>query len=148
MKHQINYTLSGCIKLFHRKKITLQLKVKVHFDRKNSAGAWKHFEELKAFLPTRALFFPSITIKNATVCAILIILVSVCLVNAQFCLLKMSREQLVVQQARKAFQTGRSKPLYFRVEQLKNLQRFISERQHDITDALKKDLCKVNFNWQ
>lgn len=59
-------------------------------------------------------------------------------------MLKMSREQLVVQQARKAFQAGRSKPLDFRVQQLKNLQRFISERQTDITKALKKDLCKVN----
>ncbi|XP_062872809.1 aldehyde dehydrogenase family 3 member A2-like [Trichomycterus rosablanca] len=54
----------------------------------------------------------------------------------------MSREQLAVQQARRAFHTGRSKPLDFRVQQLKNLQRFITERQKDITDALKKDLCK------
>ncbi|KAF4085991.1 hypothetical protein AMELA_G00101490 [Ameiurus melas] len=54
----------------------------------------------------------------------------------------MSREQLVVQQARKAFQAGRSKPLAYRIQQLKNLQRFISERQNDITDALKKDLRK------
>ncbi|XP_053503021.1 aldehyde dehydrogenase family 3 member A2a [Ictalurus furcatus] len=54
----------------------------------------------------------------------------------------MSREQLVVQQARKAFQAGRSKPLAFRIQQLKNLQRFISERQNDITHALKKDLRK------
>ncbi|KAK2831331.1 hypothetical protein Q7C36_016417 [Tachysurus vachellii] len=55
---------------------------------------------------------------------------------------KMSREQLVVQQARKAFQTGRSKPLDYRIQQLKNLQRFITEKQNDITEALKKDLCK------
>ncbi|TTO95309.1 Fatty aldehyde dehydrogenase [Bagarius yarrelli] len=54
----------------------------------------------------------------------------------------MSREELVVQQARKAFQSGRSKSLDFRIEQLKNLQHFISEKQKDITDALQKDLCK------
>uniref|UniRef100_A0A4W4HLG1 Aldehyde dehydrogenase n=1 Tax=Electrophorus electricus TaxID=8005 RepID=A0A4W4HLG1_ELEEL len=42
----------------------------------------------------------------------------------------------------KAFQTGRSKPIDFRVQQLKNLQRFITEKQKDITDALKKDLHK------
>lgn len=78
----------------------------------------------------------------------MVIFVSICFVNApfdlRFCLLKMSREQLVVQQARKAFQAGRSQPLDYRVQQLKNLQRFISERQNDITEALKKDLHKVN----
>lgn len=54
----------------------------------------------------------------------------------------------MVQQARKAFQTGRSKPLDFRIQQLKNLQRFILEKQNNITDALKKDLGKVNCNQQ
>ncbi|XP_066519399.1 aldehyde dehydrogenase family 3 member A2a [Hoplias malabaricus] len=54
----------------------------------------------------------------------------------------MSREQLVVQQARTAFLTGRSKPLDFRAQQLKNLKRFVTERQKEITDALKMDLNK------
>ena len=56
---------------------------------------------------------------------------------------KMSREQLVVQRARKSFQTGRTKPLEFRIHQLKSLLRFISERRSDIADAVKKDLGKV-----
>lgn len=54
----------------------------------------------------------------------------------------MSREQLAVQQARKAFLTGRSKPLDYRIKQLKNLNRFIKERATDITNALRKDLYK------
>uniref|UniRef100_A0A673XPL5 Aldehyde dehydrogenase n=1 Tax=Salmo trutta TaxID=8032 RepID=A0A673XPL5_SALTR len=57
----------------------------------------------------------------------------------------MSREQLVVERARRAFQTGMSKPLKFRVHQLKNLHRFITERHKDIADAVKKDLNKVSL---
>lgn len=56
----------------------------------------------------------------------------------------MSREQLVVERARRAFQTGMSKPLKFRVHQLKNLHRFITERRKDIADAVNKDLNKVS----
>lgn len=58
---------------------------------------------------------------------------------------KMSREQLAVQQAKKVFLTGRSKPLDYRIQQLKNLSRFITEKEKDITDALRKDLYKVNL---
>ncbi|XP_051522167.1 aldehyde dehydrogenase family 3 member A2a [Myxocyprinus asiaticus] len=54
----------------------------------------------------------------------------------------MSREQLAVQQARRVFLTGRSKPLEYRIKQLKNLKRFITERQKEIVDALRKDLYK------
>lgn len=50
----------------------------------------------------------------------------------------------MVQRARKAFLTGRSKPLDFRAQQLKNLLRFVTERRKEITDALKKDMNKVN----
>ncbi|XP_036417019.1 aldehyde dehydrogenase family 3 member A2a [Colossoma macropomum] len=64
------------------------------------------------------------------------------LTEVHSCLSRMSREQLVVQQARKAFLTGRSKPLDFRTQQLKSLKRFITERQKEITDALKRDLNK------
>lgn len=60
-----------------------------------------------------------------------------------FFLFKMSREQLVVQRARKSFQTGRTKPLEFRIHQLKSLLRFISDRRRDIAEAVKKDLGKV-----
>lgn len=55
----------------------------------------------------------------------------------------MSREQKAVDRARKAFETGRSKPLEYRIEQLKNLQRLFTERQKEIADAIKKDLNKV-----
>ncbi|KAM9359328.1 aldehyde dehydrogenase family 3 member A2a [Symphorus nematophorus] len=54
----------------------------------------------------------------------------------------MSREQLAVQRARKSFQTGKTKPLEFRIHQLKSLCRFISDRRRDIAEAVKKDLGK------
>ncbi|XP_061658537.1 aldehyde dehydrogenase family 3 member A2b [Syngnathoides biaculeatus] len=54
----------------------------------------------------------------------------------------MSREQQAVAAARRAFETGRSKSLEHRVRQLKNLQRFLTERRHDICRAVKKDLNK------
>lgn len=56
----------------------------------------------------------------------------------------MSREQKAVDRARKAFETGRSKPLEYRLHQLKNLQRLLTERKRDIADAIKKDLGKVS----
>lgn len=59
--------------------------------------------------------------------------------------LKMSREQLAVQRARKSFQTGKTKPLEYRIHQLKSLLRFISERRSDIAAAVKKDLGKVGL---
>lgn len=58
---------------------------------------------------------------------------------------QMSREELAVQRARKAFQTGRTKPLEFRLQQLKSLLRFISERRSDIAAAVKEDLGKVSW---
>ncbi|XP_027855173.1 fatty aldehyde dehydrogenase-like isoform X1 [Xiphophorus couchianus] len=54
----------------------------------------------------------------------------------------MSQEELVVERARRSFQTGRSKPLEFRLQQLRRLQSFLKERQEDIKDALQKDLGK------
>lgn len=58
----------------------------------------------------------------------------------------MSREDLAVLRARRTFQTGKTKPLEFRLQQLKNLLRFITERKKDIAAAVKKDLGKVS--WQ
>uniref|UniRef100_A0A672KXG1 Aldehyde dehydrogenase family 3 member A2 n=1 Tax=Sinocyclocheilus grahami TaxID=75366 RepID=A0A672KXG1_SINGR len=55
----------------------------------------------------------------------------------------MSREQQAVQQARKAFLTGRSKPLDYRIKQLQNLKRFIKEKTTDIANAMRKDLHKL-----
>ncbi|XP_051959592.1 aldehyde dehydrogenase family 3 member A2b [Xyrauchen texanus] len=57
----------------------------------------------------------------------------------------MSREQKAVERARKAFHTGRTKSLEYRVTQLKNLQRFVKERQKEIAEGLKKDLSKSEF---
>lgn len=57
---------------------------------------------------------------------------------------RMSREQKAVARARKAFETGRSKPLEHRIHQLKNLQRLLTERKKEIVDAIKKDLGKVS----
>uniref|UniRef100_A0A3P8UMR8 Aldehyde dehydrogenase n=1 Tax=Cynoglossus semilaevis TaxID=244447 RepID=A0A3P8UMR8_CYNSE len=54
----------------------------------------------------------------------------------------MSREQLVVERTRKAFLTGSTKPLKFRIQQLQCLLRFITERRKDIADAVHKDLYK------
>ncbi|MEQ2257131.1 hypothetical protein ILYODFUR_031382 [Ilyodon furcidens] len=54
----------------------------------------------------------------------------------------MSREQLAVQRARRSFQTGRTRPLDFRTQQLRRLQSFIKERHRDIKDALQRDLGK------
>ncbi|KAM6946313.1 aldehyde dehydrogenase family 3 member A2-like [Aplochiton taeniatus] len=55
----------------------------------------------------------------------------------------MSREETVVVRARRAFQSGKTKPLAFRVLQLKGLHRFISERRKEIAEAVQKDLHKT-----
>ncbi|XP_012736846.2 aldehyde dehydrogenase family 3 member A2b [Fundulus heteroclitus] len=60
----------------------------------------------------------------------------------------MSREQQAVARARKAFETGRSRPLEYRILQLKNLQRLFLERQKEISDAIKKDLNKSEVGTQ
>ncbi|XP_055035663.1 aldehyde dehydrogenase family 3 member A2b [Misgurnus anguillicaudatus] len=57
----------------------------------------------------------------------------------------MSREQKAVERARKAFFTGRTKSLDYRITQLKNLLRFVNERQKEIAEGLKKDLSKSEF---
>uniref|UniRef100_A0A1A8L6E9 Aldehyde dehydrogenase n=3 Tax=Nothobranchius TaxID=28779 RepID=A0A1A8L6E9_9TELE len=54
----------------------------------------------------------------------------------------MSREQQVVDRTRRAFRTGRSRPLEFRIQQLKRLRSFIKERQEEICEALRRDLGK------
>lgn len=61
-----------------------------------------------------------------------------------FLVCRMSREQQAVARARKAFNTGRSKPLEYRIIQLKNLKRMFYEKQKMISDAIKKDLNKVS----
>ncbi|XP_047463683.1 aldehyde dehydrogenase family 3 member A2-like [Mugil cephalus] len=60
----------------------------------------------------------------------------------------MSRQQQAVVRARKAFETGRSRPLEYRIHQLKNLQRLLNERRKEIVDALKKDLKRSDESSQ
>ncbi|KAI1893373.1 hypothetical protein AGOR_G00123070 [Albula goreensis] len=55
-------------------------------------------------------------------------------------------EKQVVEISRAAFLSGRSQPLTFRVQQLKALQRMITERKSDISAALKQDLNKSPFD--
>ncbi|XP_036622506.1 aldehyde dehydrogenase family 3 member A2 isoform X1 [Trichosurus vulpecula] len=54
-------------------------------------------------------------------------------------------EQLVLR-VRTAFQTGRSRPLSFRLQQLQALQRMVQECQKEIVGALAEDLHKSEFN--
>ncbi|XP_015229349.1 PREDICTED: fatty aldehyde dehydrogenase-like [Cyprinodon variegatus] len=60
----------------------------------------------------------------------------------------MSREQQAVARARKAFETGRSRSLEYRILQLKNLQRLFEEKQKEIAEACKKDLNKSEVGMQ
>uniref|UniRef100_A0A8C7MAE6 Aldehyde dehydrogenase n=1 Tax=Oncorhynchus kisutch TaxID=8019 RepID=A0A8C7MAE6_ONCKI len=53
-------------------------------------------------------------------------------------------EKQAVQRAREAFLAGRSRPLEFRVQQLKSLQRMITDRQGEIATALKQDINRVS----
>ncbi|CAN9501185.1 unnamed protein product [Ophioblennius macclurei] len=60
----------------------------------------------------------------------------------------MSRGVEAVARARKAFQTGRSKNLEYRIDQLKNMQKLFNERQGEIAEAMKKDLNKSDVGTQ
>ncbi|XP_075389276.1 aldehyde dehydrogenase family 3 member A2 isoform X2 [Tenrec ecaudatus] len=51
-----------------------------------------------------------------------------------------------VRRARAAFQSGRSRPLRFRLQQLEALRRMVQERERDILAAIGADLCKSEFN--
>lgn len=54
----------------------------------------------------------------------------------------MSKISEVVQRARNAFNSGKTRPLEFRTQQLEALGRMIKEREKDIVDALHADLNK------
>uniref|UniRef100_A0A673K2B3 Aldehyde dehydrogenase n=1 Tax=Sinocyclocheilus rhinocerous TaxID=307959 RepID=A0A673K2B3_9TELE len=54
--------------------------------------------------------------------------------------------QDVVDGLREVFQSGRSRPLQYRKQQLRALHRLITERQADIEQALKQDLNKNTYN--
>ncbi|XP_063258843.1 aldehyde dehydrogenase family 3 member A2-like [Prinia subflava] len=54
----------------------------------------------------------------------------------------MERMQQIVGRARAAFNSGRSRPLGFRIQQLKALERMVQEKEKEILAALKADLKK------
>nr|XP_006641125.1 PREDICTED: fatty aldehyde dehydrogenase-like [Lepisosteus oculatus] len=55
-------------------------------------------------------------------------------------------EVQAVDRARAAFLSGRTRPLKYRVRQLEALRRLITEREAEVTAALKHDLGKSQFN--
>lgn len=55
----------------------------------------------------------------------------------------MSKFSEVVQRARAAFNSGKTRPLQFRIQQLEALRRMIKDHEKDIVGALTADLHKV-----
>uniref|UniRef100_A0A3B4VK86 Aldehyde dehydrogenase 3 family, member A1 n=1 Tax=Seriola dumerili TaxID=41447 RepID=A0A3B4VK86_SERDU len=53
-------------------------------------------------------------------------------------------ERQAVQRAREAFLSGRARPLEFRLQQLHALQRMITEKETEISTALKQDINRVS----
>uniref|UniRef100_G3US35 Aldehyde dehydrogenase n=1 Tax=Meleagris gallopavo TaxID=9103 RepID=G3US35_MELGA len=58
----------------------------------------------------------------------------------------MGRMAEVVGRARAAFSSGRSRPLEFRLQQLKNLERMVQEKEREILAAIGADLHKCGRN--
>ncbi|NWR33181.1 AL3A2 dehydrogenase, partial [Tachuris rubrigastra] len=58
----------------------------------------------------------------------------------------MERMQHVIARARAAFNSGRSRPLEFRIQQLKSLERMVQEKEKEILAALHADLHKSGPN--
>ncbi|XP_066419861.1 aldehyde dehydrogenase family 3 member A2-like [Molothrus aeneus] len=58
----------------------------------------------------------------------------------------MEKMQQIVSRARAAFRSGRSRPLEFRIQQLKALERMVQEKEKEIMRALKADLNKSGPN--
>lgn len=52
-------------------------------------------------------------------------------------------ERQAVLRAREAFASGRTRPLEFRLQQLTALQRMITEKETEISTALKQDINRV-----
>lgn len=53
-------------------------------------------------------------------------------------------ERQVVKRAKEAFLSGRTRPLEFRLQQLQALQRMITEKETEISTALKQDINRVS----
>jgi aldehyde dehydrogenase (NAD+) len=51
----------------------------------------------------------------------------------------------IVQKARSAFKSGRTKPIDFRKRQLKQLVRMFEENTAAMVEALQRDMNKVGF---
>lgn len=52
-------------------------------------------------------------------------------------------EKQALRRAREAFQTGRTRPVDFRLQQLQQLQKMITEKEGEICTALKQDINRV-----
>lgn len=53
-------------------------------------------------------------------------------------------EKQALRRAREAFLSGRTRPIEFRLQQLHELQRMISEKEGEICAALKQDINRVS----
>ncbi|KAM3854895.1 LOW QUALITY PROTEIN: aldehyde dehydrogenase family 3 member A2 [Vipera latastei] len=58
----------------------------------------------------------------------------------------MEKLKRTVEQARAAFNTGKTRPLAFRIQQLKALKKMIHEKEKEFSAALKADLNKSEYN--
>ncbi|XP_063151931.1 aldehyde dehydrogenase family 3 member A2 isoform X2 [Candoia aspera] len=58
----------------------------------------------------------------------------------------MEKLKRVVEQAREAFNTGKTRPLAFRMQQLKALKKMVQEKEKEFMMALKADLNKSKYN--
>ncbi|XP_037533881.1 aldehyde dehydrogenase family 3 member A2-like [Nematolebias whitei] len=55
-------------------------------------------------------------------------------------------ERQMLQRAREAFFSGRARPLEFRVQQLHALQRMLTEKEKDISTALRQDINRNQYD--
>ncbi|KAK9412573.1 fatty aldehyde dehydrogenase [Crotalus adamanteus] len=58
----------------------------------------------------------------------------------------MEKLKQTVEQARAAFNTGKTRPLAFRIQQLKALKKMVQEKEKEFSAALKADLNKSEYN--
>uniref|UniRef100_A0A670YIP4 aldehyde dehydrogenase (NAD(+)) n=1 Tax=Pseudonaja textilis TaxID=8673 RepID=A0A670YIP4_PSETE len=57
----------------------------------------------------------------------------------------MEKLKRTVEQARAAFNTGKTRPLAFRIQQLKALKKMVQEKEKEFSAAMKADLNKVEL---
>ena len=56
-----------------------------------------------------------------------------------------TEQNRIAERLRKVYDSGKTRPLSYRLEQLKNLERLINESEKEILDALQADLGKCRF---